>query len=228
MVWLYLPLEAITRAQKKGAACSASRSVRAQVDSTSASILPCQTIELFVTLSGKATPHPLSWRGWKTRPWIARLSGTTLPTSTAKRGAAWWISSTAAIHASRSLWRGASSATKTRVISGRTSRGSSVKSNRQSVSLKTSADIYDWDLNKSTMTFEQWVIALRRACLHGRSRCVAQTGAALHLGLADLLFLVSPDVAKAVENVAADFQKARAFAVSPPMIQGAGGKSPPL
>lgn len=28
-----------------------------------------------------------------------------------------------------------------------------------------SADIYDWDLNKSTMTYAQWVIALRQVCL---------------------------------------------------------------
>lgn len=165
MVWLYLPPEAITHAQTKCARCSASRSARAQAGSTSAFILPCPDIVLFVTSSGKAMPHPLSWRGWKTRPWIARLSGTTLPTSTAKRGAVWWISSMAAIHASRFPWRGASSATKTRATSGRTSRGSSVKSNRLSVSSKTSADIYDWGLNRSQMTFEQWVTALRQACL---------------------------------------------------------------
>ncbi len=175
MVWLYLPPEAISRAQK-GARCLASRSARAQAGSTSASISPRQDIELFVTSSGKATPQPLSWRGWKTRPWIARLSGTTLRPSTAKRGAAWWISSTAAIHASRSPSLGASSATKTHAISGRTSRGSSAKSNRQFVSLKTSVDIYDWDLNKSTMTFDQWVIALRRACLQ-RQKLARRTSA---------------------------------------------------
>ena len=165
MVWLYLPPEAITRAQKRGAACSVSRSARARADSTLASISPCPDIELFVMSSGKAMPHPLSWRGWKTRPWIVRLSGTTLPTSTAKRGAAWWISSMAAIHASRSPSRGASSATKTRAISGRTSRGSCARSGRPSAFSKTSADIYGWGSNKSTMTFDQWVTALRQACL---------------------------------------------------------------
>ncbi len=33
--------------------------------------------------NGKPTPQPLSWRGWKTRPWIRLLSGTTLEPSTA-------------------------------------------------------------------------------------------------------------------------------------------------
>gem|GEM_PF-5743996 len=58
MVWLYLPPEAITHAQN-GARCSASRSARARVGSTSVSTLPCQDIELFVTSSGKAMPQPL-------------------------------------------------------------------------------------------------------------------------------------------------------------------------
>jgi hypothetical protein len=31
-----------------------------------------------------------------------------------------------------------------------------------------SADIYDWDSNKSTMTFDQWVTALRQACSQRR------------------------------------------------------------
>jgi DNA (cytosine-5)-methyltransferase 1 len=41
-------------------------------------------------------------------------------------------------------------------------------------SSKTSADIYDWDLSKSTMTFDQWVTALRRACLQ-RKKSVHRT-----------------------------------------------------
>ncbi len=165
MVWLYLPPEAITHAQTKGARCSASRFARAQADSTSASTSLCQTIELFVTLSGKATPRPRSWRGWKTRPWILRLSGTMLKPSMVKRGAAWWISSMEAIRASRSPSRVVSSATKTHATCGRTLRGSCARSSRRSASSKMSADIYDWGSNKSTMTFDQWVIALRRVCL---------------------------------------------------------------
>lgn len=50
------------------------------------------TIEPWVTLSGKPTQRPFSWHGWRTRPWIARLSGMTLRPSTAARGVALWIS----------------------------------------------------------------------------------------------------------------------------------------
>ena len=44
---------------------------------------------LWVTSSGTPSPRPSSWRGWRTRPWIRRLSGTTLPASmvgAARRG----------------------------------------------------------------------------------------------------------------------------------------------
>lgn len=165
MVWLYLPPEAHTRFQAGSAGSSASRSVRAQEASTLGCTLPCQTTELFVTLSGKALPRPPSWRGWKTRPWIKRLSGTMLKPSMANRGVASWISCMAAIHASHSPLQGKSWEKKTRATSGRTSPKLFVQSNRPSASSKMSADIYDWGLNKSTMTYQKWVIALRQACL---------------------------------------------------------------
>jgi len=167
MVWLYLPPEAITHAQT-GKACSASRSAQARAGLTSDSISPSQNIALWVTLSGKAMPQPRSWRGWKTRPWIARLSGTMLPALTANRGAAWWISSMVAIRASRSRSRDASLATKTRATSGRTSHGLCEKPGHPFASSKTSPDIYDWASSKLQITFDAWVIALRQACLRRR------------------------------------------------------------
>lgn len=42
------------------------------------------------------------------------------------------------------------------------------KSLQESVSSKTYPDIYDWGLNKSTMTFKAWVTALRQACSQRR------------------------------------------------------------
>lgn len=48
---------------------------------------------LYVTLSGKPSARLLSWRGWKTRPWIRLLSGTIFSHSTAARGVESWISS---------------------------------------------------------------------------------------------------------------------------------------
>lgn len=164
MAWLYLPPETVRRAQAVEAFSgfpSAPEPVASILDCTS----PSQTIEPWVTSSRKAMQRPLSWRGWKTRSWIKRLSGTTLPASTADRGAASWISSMVAIRANRSALQERGSVPTTRAICGRTCFGSSANASRDFAFLKMSAAIYDWDLNKSTMTFDQWVIALRQVCL---------------------------------------------------------------
>lgn len=158
MVWLYLPPEAITHATNPSSDCLCAR---AQADLISDCTSPSLDIGAWVTLSGKATLRPRSWRGWKTRPWIARLSGMTLPALTAHHGAAWWISSMAAIHASHSPLPENNSVTEIHAISGRTLPALSVRSNPNSASLKTSQDIYDWGLHKSTMTFDQWVAVIR-------------------------------------------------------------------
>lgn len=77
--------------------------VPATEDSTSDSNWQSEPItEPYVTLSGKAQQRPLSWRGWKTRPWIKLLSGMILPHSTASRGVERWISSLPDSLASRS------------------------------------------------------------------------------------------------------------------------------
>lgn len=75
MSWLYLP-----------------ESVASNLESSS----PDPTLELSVTSSGTPMLRPLSWRGWKTRPWVKRLSGTMLSPSTAARGMVRWIASLAA------------------------------------------------------------------------------------------------------------------------------------
>lgn len=164
MAWLYLPPDAITHAMGEES-CAASRSAREPEVSTSDCTSPMSDIALWVTSSGKPTQRLRSWRGWKTRPWIAHLSGTTLPPSMADRGAAWWISSTAATRANHFPLPEKSSERKTPDTSGRTLPASYQKSSPRSASSKTSADIYDWGSNKSTMTFDQWVTALRQACL---------------------------------------------------------------
>lgn len=177
MTWLYLPPEAIAHALNvtgKEETCSDYPYALVQEDLTLASTSPPPDIELWVTSSGTPTLRPRSWRGWQTRPWIARLSGTMLPILTASHGAAWWISSMAAIRANPSALLEKSWATKTQDICGRTSPASCVKSNRPSVSSKMSPDIYDWALNKSMMTFDQWVTALRQGCLQ-RKKSVRRT-----------------------------------------------------
>ena len=103
MTWLYLPPDALPEPETH--ASSASLSAPARAGSTSGSPSPSPDIVLWAMSSGKPSPQPLSWRGWKTRPWIRLLSGTTLEPSTAARGAARWTSSLRAIRASRSRSR---------------------------------------------------------------------------------------------------------------------------
>ena len=86
-MWFYLPSMCYPSAQEQVALNS---------DCASPSETPC---ELSVTLSGKSTQRPISWRGWKTRPWIQRLFGTTLRPLTASRGAGLWIASLRATRA---------------------------------------------------------------------------------------------------------------------------------
>jgi hypothetical protein len=97
----------------------------------------------WLTLSGTPTQRPLSWRGWKTRPWIARLSGLTCARSTVERGAAAWISSLPASPASRSRKRGNVEVSMTGDGSGLTSPGSSLTWDRESCSWRTSPSLFD-------------------------------------------------------------------------------------
>ena len=85
MTWLYIPPRALTPAARR--ACSAYRSAPAPAGSTPDLSWPNPDTVLWVTSSGTPSPRPSSWRGWRIRPWIRRLSGTTLPASTAGRGA---------------------------------------------------------------------------------------------------------------------------------------------
>ena len=52
-----------------------SKSTQASRASRSVSAWPEPTSVLWALLSGKPTARPFSWRGWKTRPWLALLSG---------------------------------------------------------------------------------------------------------------------------------------------------------
>lgn len=91
-----------------------------------------------VTSSGTLLPRPSSWRGWRTRPWIARLSGTISRPSTAARGVVSWISSLRASRASPTPSPAAAKATTTRELSGRISSASSRSVSPPASSLRTS------------------------------------------------------------------------------------------
>jgi hypothetical protein len=89
MAWLHVPPAAL-RASSPAEECS-----------TPESAWPAE-LSLWCTSSEGHTPRPSSWPGWRKRPWVALLSGTTSPPSTLERGVAWWISSLAAAPAKTS------------------------------------------------------------------------------------------------------------------------------
>jgi hypothetical protein len=125
-------------------------------------------LEQSVTLRTKHLRVPSLKRACKTKPWIKRLFGQILKPSMAEIGVAKWIASLEDIHASHLVLQEKNLEKKTQDISGQKLKDSSAKLNRQSASLKMSADIYDWDLNKSQMTYQAWVTKLRQACLQRR------------------------------------------------------------
>src|SRR5206468_3854365 len=131
----------------------------------------------YVTSSGKPTQQPCSWQGWKRRPWIKRLSGMTLKPSMAQHGLETWISSLADTPASRFQLRVSNSGPKTPDTCGLTLQKSSGKPSRNSASLRTSEGIFDLDLNRSTMNFDQWATALGLACSQRKKLARLMNGA---------------------------------------------------
>jgi hypothetical protein len=116
----------------------------------------------------KPLPAPSWQRAWQKTPWIRHLFGQILKPLTASHGVALWIASLQAIPASPLVLQENSVEAKTHDTSGQMCFEWFERSTHHSASSKTLADIYDWDLNKSTMTFDQWVTALRQACSRRR------------------------------------------------------------
>ena len=113
-------------------------------------------------------------RAWKTKPWMRLLSGLTLKPSMQSRGVDAWISSLRDIRASHFPSPEQNAQKKTRATSGHTYGKSCAQSSQESAFSKTSPTIYDWGSNKSTMTYDQWITALRRVCLQ-RKKSVRRT-----------------------------------------------------
>jgi hypothetical protein len=99
---------------------------------------------------------------------MTRLFGRICDPSTAELGVAKWIALLADTHVSLSALSEKNSPNAIQDISGRQSRASYPKYSRPSASSRTSPDIYDLASSQSQMTYAQWVIALRQACLQRR------------------------------------------------------------
>lgn len=117
-----------------------------------------------VSSSGKVTPRPLSWRGWKSRTWVRLLSGTTLPPSTAARGVASWISSLRVSRASRSALPGSSAGPKTSGGSGPISSASFGRFNPDGSFLRTSLDLFGTDSDPSSVDWPRSGTMLNGIC----------------------------------------------------------------
>ena len=131
---------------------------------------------LFASSSGTHMLRPLSWPGWRTRPWMMLLSGLTCAPSTVALGAVAWISSLPDTRASRSASRARSSARPIPGTSGRTSRGSSPRSTRSGCSARTSSDIFTWDSRRSPEALKAWATGLLRACSAREKSALATFG----------------------------------------------------
>ncbi len=85
---------------------------------------PVAEPSLWVVVNGTPTQRPLSWREWKKKPWVERLSGTIQAPSRAARSAGKWARSLPDSHASRGRTRARGSASGIRDGSGLTSLAS--------------------------------------------------------------------------------------------------------
>ena len=161
LVWLFVPPE-----DMKTFAASAFAPVSEA--SISAFTSPSPDIELCAMSSETVSPHPLSWRGWQTRPWLRLLSGTICDPSTAARGAAAFISSLPVIPASPSASRASGRARMTPATSGPRSPGSSARSRRNGASSRMSPVICPLVSTTSPESFRAWATGLQRVSYQRR------------------------------------------------------------
>jgi len=125
--------------------------------------------EPFVMLSDKPKRRPASWAGWKTRPWIERLSGMTLPRSTIRASLDSFVnsldlcrgSSSPDTPASPSLLRGIALARKILDTYGPTLTGSLASMSRSSCFWRTSPAMFRPEPTPSGGISNQEATALR-------------------------------------------------------------------
>ena len=171
-LWTYLP-----NTHPKITTSAVSRSALDMAASTSACTSPNPPTELWLSSSGRVMRRPLSWRGWRTRPWLRHLSGTICDPSTADRGAVAFISSLPVIPASPSAAPESAAAKPIRDTSGPKSRASSPRPSRNGFGAKMSKGICRWDTPASPTIYAKWVTRQRRGC-SAREKLAQATGVA--------------------------------------------------
>jgi hypothetical protein len=151
-MWIHLPSECYPFAQELP-------------DSTWDSNSLAQNLAQSVTVKGKHIASKSWLRELKKDSLTTHRFGQTLSPSTATLGATKWIASLADIPVSPSPALAKSLENKTSAGCGITLPELLAKSSPSGVSSRTSAHIYEWALNKSMMTYKQWVTELRQECL---------------------------------------------------------------
>lgn len=121
-------------------------------------------IELYATSSGKSSPRPLSWPGWKTRPYIKRLSGTISRPSMAERGVESWISSLRDSLVSRSVQRASNRGPTTSDGSGRSSSDVFATFNPDGSLSRTCLDLFDTDSDPSSVDWPSSGMMINGVC----------------------------------------------------------------
>lgn len=160
-MWLFVP----PNSMKKFAA-----SVFAPVSPDWISAFTSQNpdIGLFVMSSETVSERPLSWHGWRTRPWLRLLYGTISNPSTAVLGAERFISSLPDIPASPSRCRADGKEKPIHGTYGPMSPGSSTKCDQPCASSRTCQAISPWASRTSSETFRKWATELQRASYRRR------------------------------------------------------------
>lgn len=148
-MWLYVPNLDLSK-DAPGSACLG----KALAPASTGSEL---TAVLWVTSSGIATQRQHSWRGWKIRPWIARLLPAISNPLMAERGAAAWIASLPVSPASLGAQPASKKGSTTPAGSGRLSFGSFGIWSPESCSWKTcQASFLEEDSNTSSVILPKW------------------------------------------------------------------------
>jgi len=140
------------------------RSAPEEAGSTSASCSPSPEPGLWLSSNGKPLRRPSSWRGWKTRPFVRLLSGTTLPRSTANRGVASWIASLQASRVSLGPSQAGVAASPMSAGSGPRSFGSFARWDRRSCSWRTSRGSSERGSGEFSGTWPPWGSMRSGAC----------------------------------------------------------------
>ncbi len=128
--------------------------------------------------SGTPLQRPLSWRGWRARDWIRRLSGMTSRPSRLAASVDAWTSSLRATRASRSASPAEGVENAIRDTCGPTWRALFAPPIPQLSFWKTSPAICGSAHAKSSESFTIWATALRRHCLQRRKSEQATSGSA--------------------------------------------------